>query len=445
MRIELRVMKSMDTIFVPSLKSKLIPKGFELLEGLENIYELEFALAEIKSLDKEELINRSAYFRKINGMETIHYKLCVGLDLLGTNASTRLKAFFKRFQFKTGYATHGLFPYKGKFHPQLIKGLMNIMRLKSNDIVLDPMTGSGTTNIEASIIGLDSIGIDANPFCVFMTRTKADALRMEKKDLGKFRDVNNLFDFFSNTTEAQLTLAEKSAFEFLKKEFDKKPAIRNFFLLCYLDSVAYSKRRKNKTPKDVFPIVYERYMNALENFVTVRDKNDLELGDVYSAEGDARDLTDLKSGNIKQIDDNEIDGIITSPPYYFAIDYLEEDRPQLEYMDHNIDEIKKKMIGLRGKDFKIKIELFSNDMSSVFSEMHRVLKNNRYTSVIIGYNTVQIQRELKEIGVNLSEKIVSLAKDNGLGLQKHIMRPIEGARNIMQTEDIFIFQKIKSS
>lgn len=178
-----------------------------------------------------------------------------------------MKAFFQRFQFKTGYATHGLFPYKGKFHPQLIKGLLNIMRLKRNDTVLDPMTGSGTTNIEASIIGLDSIGVDTNPFCVFMTRVKADALKITKEDLGKFKDVNNLFDFFSKATKAQVTLTEKSAFEFLKKEFDKKPAMRDFFLLCYLDSVAYSKRRKNKTPKDVFPIFYERYMDAREIYL----------------------------------------------------------------------------------------------------------------------------------------------------------------------------------
>jgi len=141
------------------------------------------------------------------------------------------------------------------------------MRLKRNDTVLDPMTGSGTTNIEASIIGLDSIGVDTNPFCVFMTRVKADALKITKEDLGKFKDVNNLFDFFSKATKAQVTLTEKSAFEFLKKEFDKKPAMRDFFLLCYLDSVAYSKRRKNKTPKDVFPIFYERYMDAREIYL----------------------------------------------------------------------------------------------------------------------------------------------------------------------------------
>lgn len=441
----------MNTIDIPSLKSKLIPEGLELLEGLESIYELEFALAELKSLDKKELVNRSAYFGKVNGTRTNHYKLCAGFDLLGANASTRMKVFFERFRFKTGYATHGLFPYRGKFHPQLIKGLMNIMKLKGEDVVLDPITGSGTTNIEASTIGLDSIGIDSNPFCVFMTRTKADALRIEKEDLEKFEDFESLFDFFSNTSKTQLSLDESSPFELLRSEFREKPDLKNLFLLCYLDAVAYSKRRKNKTPRDVFPIVYKRYMNALERFIVTRDENNLQLGNVHSAEGDARNLTDLKFITARQldksrtkIDDNEIDGIITSPPYYFAIDYLEEDRSQLEYMGYNIDGIRKRMIGLRGKDFKAKMELFSKDMDSVFSEMHRVLKVGKCTSVIIGYNTVQIQRELKELGLNLNEKIVSLAKGNELSLEKHIIRPIEGARNIMQTEDILIFRKMKS-
>jgi len=29
--------------------------------------------------------------------------------------------------FSTGYSTHGLFAYRGKFHSQLIKGLLNIL------------------------------------------------------------------------------------------------------------------------------------------------------------------------------------------------------------------------------------------------------------------------------------------------------------------------------
>jgi len=431
----------MDSVYIPSLKSKLIPESFELLEGLGSIYELEFALAELKSLDKEELINRSAYFAKIDGKETIHHKLCAGLNLLGNNASTRLKAFFEKFQFKTGYATHGLFPYKGKFHPQLIKGLINIMKIRKGDIILDPMTGSGTTNVEASIIGLDSIGVDSNPFCVLMTKVKTEALRIEKQDLLQFSEINNLLDFFSNPPKAQIKLTEQSLFETLFEKFQKKPILRDFFLLCYLDSVAYSKRRKNKTPGDVFPVVYQRYINAIGKFVTVRDENNMRLGKVHSAEGDARDLANLKPGGINGIEDAEIDGIITSPPYYFAIDYLEEDRPQLEYLNCDIDKIRETMIGLRGEDFRTKIELFLNDIDSVFSEMCRVLKPGKLATMIIGYNTVQMQREFKALGMDLNERIVSLAKGNKLFLQKHIVRPIEGARNIMQTENIFIFKK----
>lgn len=437
--------KALSKIDVPSLKSELIPEGFELIEGLNSIYELEFAMAEVRSLDREELLRRSAYFARIDGMETIHHKLCTDLHLLGSSASTRLRAFFGRFKYKTGYATHGLFPYRGKFHPQLIKGLLNVMRLKRGDIVLDPMTGSGTTGVEASIVGLDSIGIDANPFCVFMARTKADALNVEKGELEKFEDAGSLFDFFSKSSEAQAKLTDTSPFEYLKDEFSKNPHLRSIAMLCYLDSVAYSKRRKNKTPKDVFPTVHDRYMNVLRNFVKVRDENGLKLARVKIAEGDARDLSIIESGDLKRIDDDEIDGIITSPPYYFAIDYLNEDRSQLEYLGHNVDEIRERMIGLRGKDLKARIELFTKDMDSVFSEMNRVLRVGKYSTVIIGYNTVQMQREFKELGVDLREKMISLAKGNRLVLRKHIVRPIEGPRNIMQTEDIFIFQKDKSN
>ena len=70
------------------------------------------------------------------------------------------------------------FPYRGKFHPQMIKGLMNVMGLKPGDTVLDPMMGSGTVLVEACLMGIKSIGIDASPFCRFMTQTKLDVLTM---------------------------------------------------------------------------------------------------------------------------------------------------------------------------------------------------------------------------------------------------------------------------
>ncbi|MCJ7761707.1 site-specific DNA-methyltransferase [Candidatus Bathyarchaeota archaeon] len=159
-----------------SLVRELLPPGYELVPGVNQIYELELALAEYRFLSKSELVKRSAYFQKVDGVETYHYQLCSGAPLrIDETTSIRLRTFFQAYQFKTGYATHGLFPYRGKFHPQLIKAIINIIGVKPGDIVLDPMTGSGTTNIEASLLGIDSIGVEASPFCCLMARAKANA------------------------------------------------------------------------------------------------------------------------------------------------------------------------------------------------------------------------------------------------------------------------------
>ncbi|NTU50251.1 MAG: site-specific DNA-methyltransferase [Desulfobulbaceae bacterium] len=43
------------------------------------------------------------------------------------------------------YVTHGIHPYKGKFYPQLAKGLINLAKLPHGSRILDPFCGSGTT------------------------------------------------------------------------------------------------------------------------------------------------------------------------------------------------------------------------------------------------------------------------------------------------------------
>lgn len=68
---------------------------------------------------------------------------------------------------------------------------MNVIGLKKNDIVLDPMMGSGTTNIEASLIGLKSIGIDANPFCKLIAQTKVDALDIDFEEIFEYTKKSN--------------------------------------------------------------------------------------------------------------------------------------------------------------------------------------------------------------------------------------------------------------
>ena len=138
---------------------KFFPKNYQLIDGTDEIFELDLALWEYEVLSKEELIKRSAYFKLIDGEETIHFKTCnlQNLEDVHKNSSFRTKVFFLDGKYSTGYATHGLFPYRGKFHPQLIRSLLNILEIRPGNIVLDPMAGSATVSVEANLLGIDSI------------------------------------------------------------------------------------------------------------------------------------------------------------------------------------------------------------------------------------------------------------------------------------------------
>jgi len=53
-----------------------------------------------------------------------------------------------------------------------VRNTLSRFRLSTEDLVLDPFVGSGTTLVESKLGGIPSIGIDAHPFFVFATRVK---------------------------------------------------------------------------------------------------------------------------------------------------------------------------------------------------------------------------------------------------------------------------------
>jgi len=147
-----QITKTNSLLNLPKISSIILPKGFELLPNTSEVFELELAFYEYNFLSKDEIIHRGAFFKSVEGIPTYHYLICSNNSpLIWEGRSQITRSYFKEGNFSTGYATHGLFPYRGKFHPQLIKSILNILKIKPGDIVLDPMCGSGTLNIEASI------------------------------------------------------------------------------------------------------------------------------------------------------------------------------------------------------------------------------------------------------------------------------------------------------
>lgn len=296
----------------------LFSEGFEISPNLSEVYELALAYYESKILTKEELIKNSAYFVKVNNAFTNHYFICTGDPVkIPEYSSSRLKSFFINNQFRTGYATHGLFPYRGKFHPQMIKAIINIMGVKPNDTILDPMMGSGTVPVEAALMGIKTIGIDASPFCRFMAQAKCDALEIKYNCLdGLINKYESLFSDFNSGPKnfsGQIEIFLKNN-PFIEKSESKK--IFNLIFLAFLDSEGYAQRSKKKSHIEHFKSILERYIAAVNKIALVKSHLNITPAKTILQQGDARDL---------DIESNSIDGIIFSPPYSFAIDYLEND------------------------------------------------------------------------------------------------------------------------
>src|SRR3982751_2288826 len=103
-----------ENLWASQLKDKLFPKSYSFVPNTSEIFEWELAFLEMARLSPEELIERSAIFSHIDARPTVHYQICSFNDTsLHHDKSIATQSFFKARQFSTGYATHGLFPYRG--------------------------------------------------------------------------------------------------------------------------------------------------------------------------------------------------------------------------------------------------------------------------------------------------------------------------------------------
>ena len=398
---------------------KLFDNGVELLSNVNELFELELALLEYNNLPKENLLDRTAYIKSIYGEYSKHYLFCSTVsEKIQNGRSLYTRLYFSEGQFSTGYATHGLFPYHGKFHPQLIRALLNILGVRRGDTILDPMAGSGTTNIEASLLGINSLAIDISPFCQFMIQVKYESLLINKEKLAEINlDEKDLFTFF-NKNEA---LDKISKFEDIEKQ-----KIYRLAFLAWLDALGYSKRVVRSNHEQLFSKVLMRYLETVKSFVNNPLYSQNDIGKVTVLSCDALNMN---------IPDNSIDCVITSPPYSFAINYVENDKSQLDIMGFDADKLKEKMIGLKGKDKDEKINIYFNDIEKLCAETSRVIKSGKYIVIIIGSNTIQTG------GVRLENCVIGSAKQNKMQLVKMIRKPIRGMRNTMKDEFILIFRR----
>ena len=396
-------------------------KQLLLLDNVQFIYELALAQLELQSLgaqfemtnglrefrllstkDENSLRKKVAYFKFVRGKPTDYFHIIQKNKTRSVNQ----------------YLTHWIYPYKGKFHPQMIRALINIIGLKTDDTVLDPFIGSGTTAVEAQLLGINCIGVDVSPLCILQSKVKTesvDALAEIKsyKDeaIRKFKT-----DLFTNNIGV------------VRDSVNCIPddRVKNFYGMAELVALSDNARRGREF-NSAFLRNLDMMIGSVEDFKNIVEMLKLQLGRIDIRTGDARKL---------QLQDESIDGIITSPPYSIALDYVANDAHALLNLGYDLNEFREEFIGVRGRG-GTKIELYNDDMTKSLKEMFRVLKYNKYAAIVIGNATYQ------GVEVKTVEFTTASAEAIGFKLVKNIDKIIFGLYNVMQKENILIFQKIE--
>ena len=232
--------------------------------------------------------------------------------------------------------THGIHPYPAMMIPQVARRLIQEYGYPRS-ILFDPYCGTGTTLLEAYLVGSESVGTDLNPLARLIAKVKTTPIDINQLDLALERfvefgfdavpssngrvetpDIPNVDYWFDGRVQHELTLIR----EYIDL-IDDMP-IADFFRIAFSLTIRKTSWTKNsefklvrippERMKDHNPDVFSTMVNILTcNRDAVFQLNNaldqsVPLPSIYgfnSVAGVPRNV----------IDRDCVDLIVTSPPY----------------------------------------------------------------------------------------------------------------------------------
>jgi hypothetical protein len=236
---------------------------------------------------------------------------------------------------------HRWFNIKEGYSAKLVQEIFKETGIKKEDIVLDPFSGSGTTILESSVMGVKSIGIEVNPFLFYLSNIKS------KKKAASFDEVFKSFSKNLTSKKSKLPILSISEKLFGKQINDvlrAKNAIdmeENIFFkdllkisfLCSLDACSTAKKDGNglKYPKSK---KVKDFMNQFETNLNmvINDMHDLEIKRIPKLMN-GNSLEIINSTRFKKKYSSKISLVLFSPPYANCFDYTEVYKTELWFGD----------------------------------------------------------------------------------------------------------------
>jgi len=357
------------------------------------------------------------------------------------------------------YITHGIHPYKGKFYPQLVHPLLNMLA-PAGGVVFDPFCGSGTVLLEAVLNGYHAYGCDINPIAIEIARAKNEIIFAEPC----------MFDQQLSSFAASLSMYDDSVDcgSFFSPAV--LPEISNWFPAQVVKKIVYTLTQINNVPDNRIKRFIRVILSSILRDISQQDPSDLRIRRRHAPLLDApvfdmllegiamqkkRVLQYAKTrnfspfelfeaniwlGNSKNLNTlgplpkNNVDLVITSPPYATALPYIDTNRLSLlvlegltaslrspieaemtgtreinknarcryerlieagnfgsivstcaqQLIQRIHDENKCHEVGFRRKNMAALLYMYFDDMTRVFQNLHEIVKPKGHICIVIG-------------------------------------------------------------
>jgi DNA modification methylase len=369
-------------------------------------------------------------------------------------------------------------PFPARMAPDL--AIASLKELKYQGVVLDPMAGSGTVVRQASMLGHRAIGFDCDPLAVLMTKvwttpvnhtviaglmtkvlsrmsTHTGSIDLpwidEDEETKQFveywfaepqrSDLRRLAYALFQLDQSRLRAETRNAAEVLRLALSRIVITKDSGASLARD-VSHSRPHKvaEASSFEVIP-AFERSAHEIRR----RLADVPPVGNVDVRLGDARRL--------KSIGNDEVDVVLTSPPYLNAIDYMRGHRLSLVWLGYRLADlrcIRSNSIGAeRGPDLPLSAHLFediqeamgsiaelpgrhasmvaryADDVYRLTSEVARVLKPAGRAIFVVGNSC------LKEVFIRNSDGLIKAAEMVGLRLLHQVERELPILKRYLPT------------
>jgi DNA modification methylase len=333
---------------------------------------------------------------------------------------------------------HDWYRHVFAYSDQIIVDLVNEFEINGEDLILDPFNGTGTTTLAAKRLGIDAIGIDANPVAVLAGQVKTtwdiDLEEFEQRRNNLLQTIEPVFNRISaegnvtlqsygDSNESDDVSLEKYDFTEPQKTpkgwLSEKPLKKMLVLRHHVDEMPddeitdiFRLAMLAILPEDVANIGFgpEAYKVAKQEDVDVSTKYRVKLDDIQQdlrkaqdalddgmavgeaehLHGDAREVGDLLRENSMLLNsdkhEGEIDYLITSPPYPAEHDYTRNQRLELIWMgvledNSDLQRIKKANIRSNTKNIYVddeegkQVNIRENDrIDAIVDEMEQIIE-----------------------------------------------------------------------